>query len=66
MQEWRLLQEFGCTVGQGWLIARPMQGADICSWLKIYRTRSSELTGRHTTNTAAAPAPGLQPISKHH
>lgn len=65
MQEWRLLQEFGCTVGQGWLIARPMQGADISSWLKTYRARSSELTGRHTTNTAAAPAPGFRPISKH-
>lgn len=54
IREWRLLQEFGCTLGQGWLIARPMPGADIGSWLKSHRMCNNELSERHATGTAPA------------
>jgi EAL domain-containing protein (putative c-di-GMP-specific phosphodiesterase class I)/ActR/RegA family two-component response regulator len=43
MQDWRLLQQFGCTLGQGWLIAKAMPAAEIGSWLKKHRARCPEL-----------------------
>lgn len=38
MQDWRMLQQFGCTLGQGWLIARAMPAHEIVGWLKRHRT----------------------------
>jgi EAL domain-containing protein (putative c-di-GMP-specific phosphodiesterase class I)/CheY-like chemotaxis protein len=43
LEDWRLLQELGCVVGQGYLIARPMPGDDLIAWLKEYRGRRQEL-----------------------
>jgi EAL domain-containing protein (putative c-di-GMP-specific phosphodiesterase class I) len=43
LREWRMLQEFGCTLGQGWLIARPMPGDDLIGWMKQYRLESAQL-----------------------
>jgi EAL domain-containing protein (putative c-di-GMP-specific phosphodiesterase class I) len=43
LQEWRMLQEFGCTLGQGWLIARPMPGDDLIGWMKQYRVQVAQL-----------------------
>nr|WP_298721811.1 EAL domain-containing response regulator [uncultured Steroidobacter sp.] len=43
LQEWRMLQEFGCTLGQGWLIARPMPGDDLIGWMKQYRVQAAQL-----------------------
>lgn len=43
LQEWRLLQEFGCSLGQGWLIAKPMAGDDIIGWMKQYRSQVAQL-----------------------
>lgn len=34
IEDWRLLQAFGCTIGQGYLVARPMPAADLPAWLK--------------------------------
>jgi EAL domain-containing protein (putative c-di-GMP-specific phosphodiesterase class I) len=46
MQDWRLLQQFGCTLAQGWLIAWPMAGEEIGPWLRAYRARRTTLRGR--------------------
>lgn len=43
LQEWRMLQEFGCTLGQGWLIAKPMAGDDLIGWMKQYRAQVGQL-----------------------
>ena len=32
VDDWRLLQSFGCTQGQGWLIAPAMTGLDLQAW----------------------------------
>lgn len=32
IDDWRLLQSFGCTQGQGWLIAPAMTGPDLQAW----------------------------------
>ena len=37
LEDWQLLQEFGCTAGQGWLIAKPMAGEALQAWLKDHR-----------------------------
>ncbi|QSI76364.1 EAL domain-containing response regulator [Niveibacterium microcysteis] len=43
MEDWRLLQESGCSVAQGFLIARPMPGDELAGWLKGHLTRVREL-----------------------
>lgn len=43
MEDWKLLQECGCSVGQGYLIARPMPAADLPGWLKTHQRRLPEL-----------------------
>lgn len=43
LEDWRLLQEFGCTACQGWLIAKPMPGADLLPWTKAHHDRLREL-----------------------
>ena len=34
IEDWRLLQECGCLIGQGYLIAKPMPASEIPQWLK--------------------------------
>ncbi|TJZ78998.1 EAL domain-containing response regulator [Chitiniphilus eburneus] len=36
VEDWRLLQDFGCALGQGYLIAKPMPGDDLPSWLRAH------------------------------
>ena len=43
LEDWRLLQRYGCSVGQGYLIAKPMPASDIPGWLRQYRTRLDAL-----------------------
>lgn len=43
IEDWRLLQESGCTIGQGYLIARPMPANDLPVWLKGHHRRLGEL-----------------------
>src|SRR5690349_5466336 len=43
-EDWHLLQQFGCTFAQGWLIAKPMSAAEFLPWLKTYRARTSDST----------------------
>ncbi|XAH24779.1 EAL domain-containing response regulator [Xylophilus sp. GW821-FHT01B05] len=43
LADWRLLQQLGCTAGQGWLIARPMPAQELPTWLTTHRQRRREL-----------------------
>ena len=43
MEEWRLLQQYGCTLAQGWLIAKAMPGGDIVEWCRRHRQRVAEM-----------------------
>ena len=62
MQDWRLLQEFGCTLGQGWLIARAMPGEDIAPWMKAHRRRRDELRAPlKSQRDRAAAVPDVSP-----
>ncbi|OZI31494.1 hypothetical protein CAL29_26735 [Bordetella genomosp. 10] len=38
-EDWQLLRELGCMVGQGYFIARPMAGSAVPGWLKQHRHR---------------------------
>jgi EAL domain-containing protein (putative c-di-GMP-specific phosphodiesterase class I)/FixJ family two-component response regulator len=37
IEDWRLLQECGCSIGQGYLIAKPMPAAELPAWLKRHQ-----------------------------
>jgi EAL domain-containing protein (putative c-di-GMP-specific phosphodiesterase class I)/CheY-like chemotaxis protein len=43
LEDWRLLQKFGCTLGQGYLIAKPMSASDLPYWLEDYNNRRGPL-----------------------
>lgn len=43
MDDWRLLQQYGCAVGQGYLIGRPMPGEEVLPWLRQHQARLPEL-----------------------
>ncbi len=43
MEDWRLLQESGCSIGQGYLIAKPMPASEMPQWLKQHQNRLHEL-----------------------
>src|SRR5450830_183052 len=43
MEDWRLLQESGCMIGQGYLIAKPMPASELPIWLKGHHRRLPEL-----------------------
>lgn len=56
-EEWRLLQDYGCTLAQGWFIGKAMPGEEIGPWLKQHRTRLQELraeSGDPSLPTAAS------------
>lgn len=41
--DWRLLQGFGCRLGQGWLIAKAMPATDFLPWLRTHMKRRWQL-----------------------
>nr|WP_198981317.1 EAL domain-containing response regulator [Herbaspirillum sp. ASV7] len=43
MEDWRLLQDFGCSLGQGYLIGKPMPANELPLWLKGHHRRLPEL-----------------------
>jgi EAL domain-containing protein (putative c-di-GMP-specific phosphodiesterase class I) len=49
MPDWRLLQDFGCTLAQGWLTAKPMPAAEFTPWLKRHLARKGELRSSAVT-----------------
>ena len=43
LQDWRLLQQCGCNIGQGYLIARPMAAPQLPAWLKRHQLALTQL-----------------------
>ncbi|WP_027469888.1 EAL domain-containing response regulator [Deefgea rivuli] len=43
LEDWRLLQRFGCNIGQGYFIGRPMPAKDLFNWLKTHNQRLAEI-----------------------
>jgi EAL domain-containing protein (putative c-di-GMP-specific phosphodiesterase class I)/CheY-like chemotaxis protein len=39
LDDWRLLQGYGCTIGQGWLFGKAMPAAELQAWLKRHVRR---------------------------
>lgn len=56
MEDWRLLQDFGCSLGQGYLIGKPMPANELPIWLKRHHRRLAELRplGRGAASGGAA------------
>lgn len=53
LEDWRLLQEYGCSLGQGYLVARPMPGGELPVWLRTHARHLRALhSGRKTDQTA--------------
>jgi EAL domain-containing protein (putative c-di-GMP-specific phosphodiesterase class I) len=57
IEDWRLLQRLGCSLGQGYLIAKPMSALELTPWLKDHKLRSADLrapgsTGDHGSATS--------------
>lgn len=45
LEDWRLLQEYGCSLGQGYLVARPMPGPELPVWLRTHARHLRSLHG---------------------
>ncbi len=45
VEDLRLLQEYGCTIGQGWLFAKPMPAEEIIPWLDQHVASRAEFGG---------------------
>lgn len=43
LQDWWLLQEYGCTFVQGWLVAKAMPAAELMDWIRVHEERKQEL-----------------------
>jgi len=43
LEDWRLLQECGCDIGQGFLIARPMPASELPKWLRHQKSVQRKL-----------------------
>ncbi|CAN0622797.1 diguanylate cyclase [Burkholderia multivorans] len=43
MDDWRLLQECGCDIGQGYLVGRPMPAGEIPKWIKHHQFNQRKL-----------------------
>jgi len=48
LEDWRMLQEFGCTVGQGYLIGRPMPAGDLPGWVRKHQAELPRLRAMAT------------------
>jgi len=46
LEDWHLLSEFGCSIGQGYLIAKPMPAVAIPQWLHAHHDRLHELRAK--------------------
>ncbi|UXY16334.1 EAL domain-containing response regulator [Chitiniphilus purpureus] len=56
LDDWRLLQDFGCTLGQGFLVARPMTGDELPIWLRRHSQHLRALREGHLHRKPTGPA----------
>lgn len=65
LEDWRLLQESGCMIGQGYLIGKPMPPEALPIWLKGHHRRLPELrplvVGGGTANNGVVPSGSERP-----
>jgi EAL domain-containing protein (putative c-di-GMP-specific phosphodiesterase class I) len=54
IEDWHLLQKLGCDLAQGYLIGKPMPGAELLAWHKAHKLRNAELAP--LTESRAQPA----------
>jgi EAL domain-containing protein (putative c-di-GMP-specific phosphodiesterase class I)/DNA-binding NarL/FixJ family response regulator len=52
MEDWKLVQSYGCSIGQGYLIARPMPADELPRWLRQHQARLPELRADPVTRFA--------------
>ncbi len=45
LRDWQLVRTYGCTLAQGWLLAKAMPAASFEPWLQQLRTGRAELLG---------------------
>lgn len=62
LEDWQLLQQLGCSLGQGYFIGRPCPADQLPAWLEVWEMRRSELAA--VSNTAALPVAGDATTSK--
>ena len=43
LRDWWLLQEYGCTFVQGWLMAKAMPATELCNWARVHEQRKPQL-----------------------
>ncbi len=43
LKDWQLLRQYGCTLAQGWLLAKAMPGGELEGWLPTLQRRRPEL-----------------------
>jgi EAL domain-containing protein (putative c-di-GMP-specific phosphodiesterase class I)/FixJ family two-component response regulator len=55
LEDWRLLQQVGCSIGQGYLIAKPMPASEMPQWLKCHQARLGELRQDNAAQTSNRP-----------
>jgi EAL domain-containing protein (putative c-di-GMP-specific phosphodiesterase class I) len=46
LEDWRLLQEFGCTFVQGWLLAKAMPADAVAGWARSHEQRKPQLAAQ--------------------
>ena len=44
LEDWHLVRQYGCTMAQGWLLAKAMPGDQFEPWLKQLHTQRAQLT----------------------
>ncbi|RKP56586.1 EAL domain-containing protein [Pararobbsia silviterrae] len=54
IEDWRLLQRYGCDVGQGYLIGKPMSADALLPWIKEYQERMPSLRAQRSTKLRSA------------
>ena len=45
LEDWQLVRQYGCTLAQGWLLAKAMAPTDFEPWLQRLRTHRAALLG---------------------
>jgi EAL domain-containing protein (putative c-di-GMP-specific phosphodiesterase class I)/FixJ family two-component response regulator len=63
LEDWRLLQGLGCTVGQGWLIGKAMPGDALLEWRRQHRLRLPQLRLPAAASATASAAAQTQVLS---
>ena len=43
LQDWWLLQQYGCMFGQGWLMSKAMPAGEVMNWIQSHEARKAQL-----------------------